>query len=88
MEGMEKHWTCIPAAIATAVLGGFNLQTVFNEPDDHMTDSAADKNHVYSLIKAIVKSNCTTLKRKTIRRCQDLRFLDTSDRKIMFGTTK
>jgi len=48
----------IPAAIATAVLGDLNLRTVFNELDGHMTDSAADENHVYSLIKTIVKYYC------------------------------
>ena len=49
------------------MLGSINLKTVFQDLNGHMTDAAADENHVYAaadenhvynLIKIIAKNYC------------------------------
>ena len=52
------HFSDIPAAIATYVLGGLNLSSVFRELDDHMVDSAIGEDHVFALMKIIAKCYC------------------------------
>ncbi len=48
----------IHEAIATSVLHDLDLSKVFKSLGDHMFDSAVDDNHVYQLVKLIVKSFC------------------------------
>lgn len=45
----------IPDAIASAVLGDLNMDSVFKELTGHMADSTVLDNHVFRLIKTIVK---------------------------------
>ena len=48
----------MPEAIATVVLGALKVSSLFTELVDHMFDSTVDDNHVYKLIKKIVKCYC------------------------------
>ena len=56
--GKLPHGKGIPEAIATVVLGTLKVSSLFTELDDHMFDWTVDDNHVYKLIKKIVKCYC------------------------------
>ena len=48
----------ITEAIATAVLGGFNDYNIFQTLIQHMMETTIEDNHVFGLIKDIVRFYC------------------------------
>ena len=48
----------ISDAIGVSVLGALKISSLFTELDDHIYDSTVVDNHIYGLIKRIVKCYC------------------------------
>ena len=40
------------------MLGETNLAAIFRDLDDHMVDTAVNDNHVFALVKLVVKGYC------------------------------
>ncbi len=57
-DGNLPHCMGIADAISTSVLSKLNHSKVFTELNNHMFDTPVNENHIFSLIKLIVKCYC------------------------------